>query len=107
MGTGAQVAKYSPVSFSTAGTDIANATITSILVSPVFGVMRDSNYRYYFWGKHSGSQLAAPTTIPRFRILSAVVYYPNYMPLPSDVTSVALGINTLFATRSGGGIYIW
>ncbi len=107
MGTGNQITRYTPGPFITVGTDIENATIVSVLIQPNFGVLKDTNDRYYFWGLHTKSQFGTPTTAPRF-LLSTVVTYPHYISsLPSDVTSVAIGINTLFATRSGGGIYIW
>ncbi len=99
--------RYVPDLFGALGNDIENATITKVLISPIFGVMKDSNNRYYIWGKHSQSQLGAPTTAVKYKATATVLAYPNYMPLPSDVTSVAIGVNTLFATRSGGGIYIW
>ncbi len=99
--------RYIPDPFGTFDTDIQNSTITNVLISPIFGVMKDSNNRYYFWGKHSQSQLGGPTVVPKNRVTTTAFSYPNYMPLPNDVTSVALGVNTLFATRSGGGIYIW
>jgi hypothetical protein len=97
-----------PTIVNTAGTDIENATIISVKINSNLGVMKDTNNRYYYFGAHAGNaQYGTPDIIPKYWT-AAGVGFPHYISsLPSDVTSVALGASLLYATRSGGGLYIW
>jgi hypothetical protein len=100
--------RLTPTIVNTAGTDIENATIISVRINTNLGVMKDTNGRYYYFGAHAGNaQYGTPDVIPKNWTGSGVAF-PHYISsLPSDVTSVALGASLLYATRSGGGLYVW